>query len=143
MAICLIVHPVVVIVCVPRPRNSRLVAPPLVRTPTAIVKFPYITHAVLPFHVGAPVAPVRVIFLPIRGMSMVTVCPATKALLITTSSCGNGTREVHSCVDQVKEAVPVAVCDALTVAFVVTAPAFPKQSPMNAEPAFVHDAPPE
>src|SRR3989344_8847954 len=80
---------------------------------------------------------------PSRGMSAVTVRPAMKALLITTSSCGNGTRDVHPCVLQVKLAVPVAVCAADTVAFVVTAPAFPKASPMNAEPAFVQDAPPE
>src|SRR3990167_10697922 len=93
--------------------------------------------------VGAPVAADISTDRPARGMSCVIVCPATKALLITTSSCGNGTRLVHPCVDQVKEAVPVAVCVAETVALVVTAPALPSASPINADPAFVHDAPPE
>ena len=84
------------------------------------------------FHpnVGLPVHELPSTDLPSLGMSAVTVRPATKALLITTSSCGKGTREVQPCVDQVNEAVPVAVCVALTVAFVVTAPAFPRASPM-------------
>src|SRR3990167_6514577 len=98
---------------------------------------------VVPDMVGLPVQPLASIDLPDLGMSAVTVRPATNAFGIETSSCGSGTREVQPCVDQVKLAVPVAVCVAETVAFVVTAPALPSASPMNAEPAFVHEAPPE
>ena len=94
-------------------------------------------------NIGVPVVPVKSMLRPSLGMSAVTVLPAIKALLITTSSCGSGTRLVHPCVDQAKEAVPVAVCVADTVAFVVTAPALPKQSPMNALPALVQEAAPE
>src|SRR3990167_9676038 len=111
--------------------------------PATRVRLPYISETLDHLHGGFPVAPVQLMLRPSRGMSAVTVRPATKALLITTSSCGNGTRVVHPCVDQVNEAVPVAVCVAETVAFVVTAPALPRQSPMKAEPAFVHEAPPE
>lgn len=80
---------------------------------------------------------------PSLGMSAVIVRPATNAFEITTSSCGNGTRVVHPCVLQVNDAVPVAVCVTLAFAFVVTAPALPSASPMNADPAFVHEAAPE
>jgi len=93
--------------------------------------------------VGDPVQVLMSIDRPSLGISAVTTLPATKALFITTSSCGNGTRVVHPCVDQVKDAVPVAVCVAETVALVVTAPVLPSASPINADPAFVHDAPPE
>src|SRR3990167_5468845 len=90
---------------------------------------------------GLPVQ-VNVSVLPKRGMSIEIVCPATNAFGMLTSSCGKGTRDVHPCVDQVKDAVPVAVCVAETVALVVTAPVLPSASPINADPAFVHDAPP-
>lgn len=97
--------------------------------PAARVRLPNIRQLLAVVNVGLPVQE-NVKLRPARGMSIVTVRPATNAFGIDTSSCGKGTREVHPCVDQVKLAVPVAVCVADTVAFVVTAPAFPSASPM-------------
>jgi len=125
-----------------RPANVTVCIPVNV-IPEISVRLPCIVTPVVRFSAGVPVVPVKSIDRPSLGISAVTVRPAMKALLITTSSCGNGTRLVHPCVDQVKLAVPVAVWVALTVAFVVTAPALPRASPMYALPAFVHDAPPE
>ena len=58
---------------------------------------------------GLPVQPEQSILAPNLGISPLMVLPATKALGITTGSCGRGTRVVHPCVDQVNDAVPVAV----------------------------------
>src|SRR3989338_3362829 len=98
--------------------------------PATRVRLPYISETLDHLHWGFPVHPVKSMLRPSLGMSAVTVCDALNALLITTSSCGKVTREVQPCVDQVNEAVPVAVCVADTVAFVVTAPALPSASPM-------------
>lgn len=77
-------------------------------------------------NVNEPELPAVVTFFPIRGISCVTVRPAIKALEITTSSCGNGTRLVQPWVDQVKLAVPV---DVWVVGEVKVMPELPPQSP--------------
>ena len=123
-------------------RPAKIGALPVSVMPLVSVRFPKIIPVVEKLSAGLPVQE-NVRSRPALGMSAVIVRPATKALLITTSSWGKGTREVQPCVDQVKLAVPVAVCVAETVAFVVTAPALPSASPMNADPAFVHEAAPE
>lgn len=57
-------------------------------------------------NIGLPVDPVQFILLPARGISSVTVCEAENAELIITSSCGSGTRPVHTFVDQFPPDVP-------------------------------------
>ena len=94
---------------------------------------------------GDQVVPVKSIFFPSLGISAVITLLATKALLITTSSCGNGTRLVQPCVDQVKEAVPVAVCVAAVVNAAVqrACMVLPPQSPVYPAAAdMFHDAAP-
>ena len=82
--------------------------------------------------VTPPVTPVKSMSLQRRGTSTVIVCDAANAALMTTLSCGSGTREVHFVTsDQLPPAVPCHVCVA---AVVKVMPELPPASPTSVPP---------
>lgn len=97
--------------------------------PEIKVSEPKIEAEVEVVQVGVPVAPTQVILFPKRGISAVTVCEAEKALSMTTSSCGNGTREVHLVASD--QFPPLALIQCWVTATVKVIPLLPPQSPIE------------
>ena len=101
------VCPELVKVNAPRPSIVKFAVPLFVSSDVPVIASePYIVVSVVLLHATEFPVLLQVIDFPARGMSSVTVCDAENADEITTSSCGNGTRDVQAFVDQLPPLVP-------------------------------------
>lgn len=91
-----------------RPPSVRLPDPEIVIPLMSVIE-PNIIVLIPNANAGVPVAPTKLILVPKRGISMVTVWLALKAALIITLSCGSGTRVVQALALQLALVVPLHV----------------------------------